>query len=74
MATHSSILAWRIPRTENPVAGYRPWDGKRVRHTLANKKHSIANKKQKVNSSLMSSNTQPWYLPGHLIIFVQLVF
>ena len=24
MATHSSILAWRIPRTEEP-AGYSPW-------------------------------------------------
>ena len=25
MATHSSILAWRIPWTEEPVAGYSPW-------------------------------------------------
>ena len=24
MATHSSILAWRIPWTEEPVAGYSP--------------------------------------------------
>ena len=24
MATHSSILAWRIPWTEEP-GGYRPW-------------------------------------------------
>ena len=24
MAIHSSILAWRIPRTEEPV-GYSPW-------------------------------------------------
>ena len=24
MATHSSILAWEIPWTENP-AGYSPW-------------------------------------------------
>ena len=24
MATHSSILAWRIPWTEDP-AGYSPW-------------------------------------------------
>ena len=24
MATHSSILAWRIPWTEEPV-GYSPW-------------------------------------------------
>ena len=27
MATHSSILAWRIPWTEEPV-GYSPWGRK----------------------------------------------
>ena len=27
MATHSSILAWRIPWTEEPD-GYSPWDHK----------------------------------------------
>ena len=27
MATHSSILAWRIPWTEEP-GGYSPWDSK----------------------------------------------
>ena len=27
MATHSSILAWRIPWTEEP-GGYSPWDRK----------------------------------------------
>jgi len=30
VATHSSILAWRIPWTEELV-GYSPW-GRRVRH------------------------------------------
>ena len=30
MATHSSILAWRMPGTEEP-AGYSPW-GRRVGH------------------------------------------
>ena len=29
MATPSSILAWRIPRTEEPV-GYSPWAHKQV--------------------------------------------
>ena len=33
MATHSSILAWRIPWTEEPV-GYSPW-GHRVGHDWA---------------------------------------
>ena len=27
MATHTSILAWRIPWTEEPV-GYSPWGHK----------------------------------------------
>ena len=25
MATHSTILAWRIPWTEEPGGGYSPW-------------------------------------------------
>ena len=29
MATHSTILAWRIPQTEEP-GGYSPWGGKEV--------------------------------------------
>ena len=28
MATHSSILAWRIPWTEEPTVGYSPWGRK----------------------------------------------
>ena len=32
MATHSSILAWRIPWTEQPV-GYSPW-GRRESDTV----------------------------------------
>ena len=28
MVTHSSILAWRIPGTEN-LAGYSPWGSKK---------------------------------------------
>ena len=31
MATHSSILAWRMPWTEEP-GGYGPWGGQRVGH------------------------------------------
>ena len=29
MATHSSILAWRIPRTEEPARLYSPWGHKK---------------------------------------------
>ena len=32
MATHSSILVWRIPWTHKSLAGYSPWGHKRVRH------------------------------------------
>ena len=28
MATHSSILSWRIPRTEGSLAGYGTWGHK----------------------------------------------
>ena len=28
MATHSNILAWTIPRTEEPGGFYSPWDHK----------------------------------------------
>ena len=36
MATHYSILAWEIPRTEEPV-GYSPWGWKGVRQDLVTK-------------------------------------
>ena len=38
MATHSSIPAWEIPRTEEPDS---PWGCKRVGHDLATKKQSV---------------------------------
>ena len=36
MATHSSILAWKIPRTEEPY-GPQSMELQRVRHNLATK-------------------------------------
>ena len=35
MAAHCNILAWEIPRTEEP--GRSPWGYKRVKHDLASK-------------------------------------
>ena len=32
MATHSTILAWRIPQTEEP-GGYGPWGGRELETT-----------------------------------------
>ena len=40
MATHSSILAWRILWREEPGVGYSPW-GCRVRHDLVTE-HQLA--------------------------------
>ena len=37
MATHSSILAWRIPWTEEPGGLYSPWGCQRVRCSLVTK-------------------------------------
>ena len=36
MATHSNILAWEIPWTEEP-GGCSPWGCKKVEHDLATK-------------------------------------
>ena len=38
MATHSSVLAWRIPWTEEP-GGYSPWGRKESDTTEANTLH-----------------------------------
>ena len=38
VATHSSILAWKIPWTEDPGGGYSPWGHRELDmtgHTLA---------------------------------------
>ena len=40
MATHSGILTWRIPWTEEP--GYSPW-GHRVGHNCGTKHTSVSN-------------------------------
>ena len=37
MATHSIILAWEIPWTEEPSGLCNPWGCKRVRHNLVTK-------------------------------------
>ena len=65
MATHSSILGWRIPRTEEP-GGYRPRSHKEsdmtevTQHTLKylnmNVHRSTICKSQKVGKTQMSTN------------------
>ena len=41
MATHSSILAWRIPWTEEP-GGLQSMELQRVGHDLATNTHSVS--------------------------------
>ena len=47
MATHSSILAWKIPWTQEPGGLYSPWGHKesdtteRLTHTQAKTKHTL---------------------------------
>ena len=43
MATHSSIPAWRIPRTEEP-GGLQSTGSQRVRHDLATNTHTYHKK------------------------------
>ena len=38
MATHSTILAWEIPWTEEPGGLYSSWSCKRIEHNLVTKK------------------------------------
>ena len=45
MAAHSSILPWKIPRTEEPGRLYSPWGCKRVRHDLVTKLPSTTTQK-----------------------------
>ena len=41
MATHCSVLAWRIPWTEGPAC-LHPWNLERVRHNLATEQQEYA--------------------------------
>ena len=41
VTTHSSILAWEIPRTQRSLAAYSPWGPKRVRHDLPTKQQQM---------------------------------
>ena len=45
MATHSSMLAWESPWTEEPGGLYSPWGHKRVRYSLATEHSSKQHRK-----------------------------
>ena len=47
-ATHSSILAWRIPRTEEPDALHSPWG------------HKESDTNERLSLSLCTEDLLPW--------------
>ena len=49
MATYSSILAWRIPWTEEPGVGYSPWG------------HKEPDMTERLSTTLMSL-VAPWHV------------
>ena len=54
MATHSSVLAWKIPWTEeSALAGYGPWDCKELDMTyqLNHRQYQVAERRSKVATS-----------------------
>ena len=57
MATHFSILTWKIPWTERSLAGYSLWGHKRVGHDLATKQQ-----KQSLFMRLYSISSLLWDL------------
>ena len=42
MATHSSLLSWEIPWTEEPGRGPSPWGCKRIKHDLVTKQQQVS--------------------------------
>ena len=64
MATHSSILAWRIPRTGEP-SGLQFIGSHRVRHDLA---HTQSNKiSQEQSPCIYAHSPQRTHCPGHVL-------
>ena len=61
MATHSSILAWETPRTEEP-GGLQSMGSQRVRHDRATEQQQI-----RVNSWSMAGASSASFLPAMLI-------
>ena len=57
MATHSSIIPWEIPWTEEP-AGYGPWGSLRVEHDLATKQQQSSQRPDDVHSLFIISPLQ----------------
>ena len=63
MATHSSILAWRIPCTEEP-GGYRPWGRKELDTTERLGTHACSRSPRAVACTLASLEAPGVFAPS----------
>ena len=63
MATHSSVLAWEIPWTEEPE-GLQFMELQRVGHNLATKEQSVCMHAKSLQSCLTLCNPMDSSLPG----------
>ena len=63
MATHSSVLAWEIPWTEEPE-GLQFMELQRVGHNLATKEQSVCMHAKSLQSCLTLCNPMNSSLPG----------
>ena len=68
MATHSSILAWKTPRTEEPVTdrGYKSMGLQRVRHSLVTEKQQFQGC-QFSHYPVLSNSLNEHFLNGYFI-------
>ena len=79
MATHSSVLVWRIPRTEEP-GRLQSMESQRVRHNSSylTSMHTPTisdynmKPKNKPNQKLDSTKNQPWF--GDMNTYTFLIF
>ena len=55
METHSSVLAWEIPWTEEPDKLYSPWNLKRVAHDLVTEQQQAVFSDRRLHVDLLSS-------------------
>ena len=53
MATHSSLLAWKIPWTEEPGGLYRPWDHKELDVTASEHTQTYLSYKNNLKLSIV---------------------
>ena len=75
METHSSILAWRTPRREEP-GGYSPWGHKESDTTerLSTHQHAPPRTAQPVALTLGQATSNPHFCRRHLNIHRQVCF